>query len=446
MGNDGDKIQTPIRCAIYTRKSTNEGLDQDFTSLDAQRESCENYVASQKNEGWILLPDKYDDGGFTGANMERPGLRQLLNGVKDKKIDCVVVYKVDRLSRSLIDFTRLLELFEKQQVTFVSVTQAFNTNNSMGRLTLNILLSFAQFEREIISERTKDKMGMARKRGKWTGGTIPLGYDLDRANHKLVVNPQEADQVREIFSLYLKAKSIRRVTETLNNQGRKTKEYLTADNKTMGGRKIDLGYIQRILKSMLYLGKIKYQGEVYPGLHDAIVEEDLFNRVQEILSENLVMAVNPQSKSKKGLLVNLLHCKNCNRAMIYTHTQKTKTKRYAYYVCMGAQKNGYHTCPTRSVNAEFMEDEVMKALRKIATSPEELNKYAAIVAPEELRKALLVNSPVWDELFPEEKRRVLRTILQSVDYDGERKVLGINISPKGIKSMNLEMELLDSKK
>lgn len=446
MGSNGEKAQTPVRCAIYTRKSTNEGLDQDFTSLDAQRESCENYVASQKNEGWVLLPDKYDDGGFTGANMERPSLRQLLNDVRDRKIDCVVVYKVDRLSRSLIDFTQLLELFDKQQVTFVSVTQAFNTNNSMGRLTLNILLSFAQFEREIISERTKDKMGMARKKGKWTGGNIPLGYDLDRPNHKLLVNPQEAEQVREIFTLYLKEKSFRQVTEILNRRGIKTKHYFTVDGKEMGGKAFNMSNIQRILKSYLYLGKVNYQGEIFPGLHESIVAEELFARAQEIMLENKVMPVNPKSKMRQGLLVQLLYCKTCNRAMFYTYTQKTKTKRYSYYVCGGAQKHGYDSCPTGSVSAEFLEEEVLGALRRIATSNEMLNKYVDIITPEELRHALLVNTPTWNELFPEEKRRILRAILTSVDYDGEQKVLGINFSSKGIRSLNTEMGLLANTK
>src|SRR3990167_4912411 len=208
-----------IRCAIYTRKSTTEGLDQDFTSLDNQRESAESYIQSQKSQGWIAIPDKYDDGGFTGANIDRPALQTLTDDIKAGKVDCVVVYKVDRLSRSLIDFVRLLQFFEENKITFVSVTQHFDTNTSMGRLTLNILLSFAQFEREIISERTKDKMGAARRRGKWTGGRPALGYDLDRQNRCLIVNPKEAELVREIFLLYLKEKSLFKVAELLNQKG-----------------------------------------------------------------------------------------------------------------------------------------------------------------------------------------------------------------------------------
>jgi site-specific DNA recombinase len=220
MTNEKAKEKKWINCAIYTRKSTSEGLEQEFTSLDNQRESAESYIASQKHEGWLLLPDRYDDGGFTGANIERPALTKLLSDIKEGKINCVVVYKVDRLSRSLMDFAQLLEFFEQHKVTFVSVTQQFNTNTSMGRLTLNILLSFAQFEREIISERTRDKMGAARKRGQWLGGRPPFGYSVNPEDKKkLIVNPEEAAVVKEIFKLYLEGNSLMRVAQIFNQRG-----------------------------------------------------------------------------------------------------------------------------------------------------------------------------------------------------------------------------------
>jgi len=203
-----NKTVKPVYCAIYTRKSTSEGLEKEFTTLDAQREAGESYIASQKSQGWITLSDEYNDGGFTGADTNRPALQKLINDVKLGKISCIVVYKVDRLSRSLLDFSRLLEFFDAHKVTFVSVTQHFNTESSMGRLTLNILLSFAQFEREMISERTRDKMAAARKKGKWTGGMPILGYDVDLEKHKLVINEQEAKLVRKIFKLYLEISSI----------------------------------------------------------------------------------------------------------------------------------------------------------------------------------------------------------------------------------------------
>jgi site-specific DNA recombinase len=493
---DKSTKKTIIRCAIYTRKSTTEGLDQEFSSLDAQRESCENYIASQKSEGWVLLPDDYDDGGFTGANMERPALKKLLDDIKDKKVDCVVVYKVDRLSRSLIDFTKLLELFEKLQVTFVSITQAFNTNTSMGRLTLNILLSFAQFEREIISERTKDKMGAARRKGRWTGGMIPLGYDLDREAHKLLVNEQEAKLMREIFELYIKEKSAQRVLEILKQRGCKTKQSISkrTGNK-LGGKDFNLTSIHLLFKSLLYTGKIRFQGQVYKGMHDPIISDELFARVQEIQKENRVISVNPRTKNLRGLLTKLLYCKHCNRVMIYTYTRKHGKKRYAYYVCNSAIKYGYHTCPTKSVNAEEAEKTVMDCLAKIAKKPDEqkeklellqgnlrqeldiLEKELQVVATkknglskadqeslqecerqeselrvrktkvegqlitqEEFKNALVINTPVWETLFSEEKRRILSLLIKSIEYDVKAKTLSINFNPQGIKLLNDELE------
>ena len=224
-----------VRCAVYTRKSTEEGLEQEFNSLDAQREAAEAYIASQKGEGWQCVPDRYDDGGFTGGNMERPALKRLLADIKDGKVDCIVVYKVDRLSRSLLDFVKIMETLEKHKVSFVSVTQQFNTTSSMGRLTLNILLSFAQFEREIISERTRDKVHAARRKGKWTGGRPVLGYDVDPKGGKLIVNADEAARVRAIFELYLERQSLAATVKELDARGWRNKFWVTKDGKQAGG-------------------------------------------------------------------------------------------------------------------------------------------------------------------------------------------------------------------
>jgi len=262
-----------INCAIYTRVSTSEGLEQEFTSLDNQRESAESYIQSQKSEGWMIFPERYDDGGYTGANTERPALQKLLTAIKEGNINCVIVYKVDRLSRSLLDFSQLLEFFEQNSVTFVSVTQAFNTNTSMGRLTLNILLSFAQFEREIISERTRDKMGAAKKKGKWIGGRPALGYDLDKVNHKLVVNQDEAKIVREIFDLYLEKRSLLSVAMALNEKNYKTKSYTAAKGNKFGGIKFKSTGVQLIVKNALYTGRVSYRGQLYPGEHERIVSD-----------------------------------------------------------------------------------------------------------------------------------------------------------------------------
>ncbi|MBE7506941.1 MAG: recombinase family protein [Planctomycetia bacterium] len=256
-----------IRCAIYTRKSTEEGLEQEFNSLDAQREAGEAFIASQKAEGWVALPERYDDGGFTGANIERPALKRLMADVETGRIDCIVVYKVDRLSRSLLDFARLMETFEKYRISFVSVTQQFNTTHSMGRLTLNILLSFAQFEREIISERTRDKIAAARRKGKWSGGMPVLGYDLTK-DSKLQVNAEEAERVRAIFKLYIEKQSLIRTAEELANRGWRAKQWTTRKGTARGGRHFDKGSLRQLLTCVTYLGKVKYKDEVHPGEHN----------------------------------------------------------------------------------------------------------------------------------------------------------------------------------
>jgi site-specific DNA recombinase len=415
-----------IYCAIYTRKSTSEGLDQDFTSLDAQRESAESYIASQKSEGWIMLPALYDDGGYTGANTDRPALQKLMSDIKDGGINCVVVYKVDRLSRSLLDFTHLLEFFEKYNVTFVSVTQAFNTNTSMGRLTLNNLLSFAQFEREIISERTKDKMGAARKKGRWVGGIPILGYDLDRINHKLVINPKEAEIVRELFHIYTKEKSLLRTAVILNEKGYRRKAYVTSQGKTMGGQKFQTTTIQYILKNITYTGKIKYVGKIYPGLHEPIISDKMFQRVQEILANNRVRGEKTKVSKNTALLSEILRCKDCSKAMFHTYTMRGKYK-YRYYVCQSAQKQG--SCPTRSVNAQTIEDAVIDKLRTIAANSTDAQK--------ELKEALIVNSPIWDTLFPQQKHKALKLMLKKVEYSAVDGKLGLTLNHNGIKFLYL---------
>lgn len=275
-----------VRCAIYTRKSTEEGLDQDFNSLDAQREAGEAFILSQRGEGLVALPGHYDDGGFSGGNMERPALQQLLTDIRAGGVDCVVVYKVDRLSRSLIDFARIVETFEKHTVSFVSVTQQFNTTNSLGRLTLNILLSFAQFEREIIAERTRDKMSAARRKGKWTGGHPVLGYDIDARGGRLVPNAKEAQEVRAIYNLYLNYGSLLTVVREVNCRGWNTKQWTTRKAETHGGRPFTKGRLYRVLTNRIYTGYVQYKGQIYGGEHEAIVAPDAWERVQELLHRN----------------------------------------------------------------------------------------------------------------------------------------------------------------
>jgi len=359
-----------IRCAIYTRKSSEEGLQQEFNSLDAQREAAEAYIASQKAEGWVCLPERYDDGGFTGGNMERPALKRLLADIDAGHVDCVVVYKVDRLSRSLLDFARIMETFERQNISFVSVTQHFNTTNSMGRLTLNILLSFAQFEREIIGERIRDKIAASRARGKWTGGTPILGYDVDRTNGgpKLVVNAVEASRVREIFELYLELGSLLQVVADLDRRGWVNKVWTTRDGRKRGGLPFDKCRLHQLLTNPLYVGKVKHKTELFAGEHEAIVPDDVFDDVQKQLQRNGRSATTPHRNRHGALLRGLLYCKACGRAMSHTFSCKG-AKRYRYYACTHAVKSGRSACPSRSLPAAEIEAAVIDQIRCIGEDP-----------------------------------------------------------------------------
>ena len=354
-----------VRCAIYTRKSTEEGLDQDFNSLDAQREAAEAFIKSQVAEGWVALPEKYNDGGFTGGNIERPALKHLLADIEAKKVDAVVVYKVDRLSRSLLDFTRLMEVLDRNGVSFVSVTQQFNTTHSMGRLTLNILLSFAQFEREIIAERTRDKMSAARKKGKWVGGHPFLGYDIDRTVRKLVINPKEAEIVRGIFSIYLEEESLLETLRQVNARGWERKRWLTKDNHMRGGGPWDKANLYNLLTNIAYTGRVAYEGTIYPGEHDAILDVEAWEKAQAVMKRNGKSGSTRNSTA--AALRGILHCAHCKVPMIHTFSVKKGTRRYRYYSCMHAQKRGREACPTPALPAGEIEGFVVGRIRAIGS-------------------------------------------------------------------------------
>ena len=359
-----------VRCAIYTRKSTEEGLQQEFNSLDAQRESGEAYITAQKHEGWVCLPDRYDDGGFTGGNLDRPAVQRMMSDIKAGKIDCVVVYKVDRLSRSLMDFARMMETFEEHHVSFVSVTQQFNTSHSMGRLMLNVLLSFAQFEREIISERTRDKIAAARRKGKFAGGRPVLGYDLlsNPAGPRLVVNDAEANQVRTIFELYLKHQALIPTVRELDQRGWTTKAWQTKDGRRVGGCPFDKNLLYHLLTNVVYLGKVRYRDEVHPGEHAAIVDEQVWQRVQAVLGRNGRTGGGVVKNKYGALLKGLLRCGSCECSMGHTYSAQG-TKRYRYYVCLRAQKRGWDKCPTKSVPAGEIERFVVEQIKTIGKDP-----------------------------------------------------------------------------
>ncbi|HYC99867.1 MAG TPA: recombinase family protein [Phycisphaerales bacterium] len=359
-----------IRCAVYTRKSTEEGLAQEFNSLDAQRESGEAYIASQKNEGWVCLPDRYDDGGYTGGNMERPALQRLLADIQAGRVDCVVVYKVDRLSRSLLDFSKMMETFDRHKVSFVSVTQQFNTTHSMGRLTLNILLSFAQFEREIISERTRDKIAAARRKGKYAGGRPVLGYDV--ANTKLVVNETEARRVREIFALYLEAETLRRAVERMQAKGWTTKRWTTKEGRVVGGQPINRTALYAMLTNVLYIGKVAHHEDIYDGEHAAIIDKALWDKVQAKLQQNAVTGGSEVNNKHGALLKGLLRCCPCGKPMTHSFTAKGGTggRCYRYYVCFTAHDRGHRHCPSGSLPAEQIERLVLERVRHLGRDGE----------------------------------------------------------------------------
>ena len=365
-----------IRCAVYTRKSTEEGLEQEFNSLDAQRESGEAYIRSQVGEGWTLLPGRYDDGGFTGGNMDRPALKRLMADIAAGKLDVVVVYKVDRLSRSLLDFARMMQSFEDHRVSFVSVTQQFNTASSMGRLVLNVLLSFAQFEREIISERTRDKMSAARRKGKWIGGHPVLGYDIDSKGGRIIVNPAEAEQVRTLFGLYMAKGSTLPVLQETQKVGLLSKQWTTEDGKVRGGKPFTRGSLHATLTNVLYTGMVDHKGVLYAGEHERIIDQNTWDKVHETLRRNGSDKGATVRNKLGALLRGLLFCVPCRTPMMHTYTMR-KSKRYRYYVCYKAQQQGWQNCETKSVSAQSIETAVLDSIRRIGTDPRLAEAVAA---------------------------------------------------------------------
>ena len=357
---EGSPSGKPMRCAIYTRVSTDAGLEQDFNSLDAQREAAEAYIKSQSHEGWRLHPDHYDDGGFSGGSMERPALQKLLTDIRSGRIDVVIVYKVDRLTRSLADFAKLVELFDAYKVSFVSVTQAFNTTSSMGRLTLNVLLSFAQFEREVTGERIRDKIAASKKKGIWVGGVVPTGYRVE--NRKLLVDEAEAAIVRMIFELYLALGSLPALQQELRAKCILTRERRLATGKIIGGISFSIGALAYLLRNRLFLGELNHKDKSYPGEHPAIIDKEIFDAVQAKLDENLQGRRQRRDKSN-ALLLGLLFDDRGNR-MTPSYAIK-KGVRYRYYVsCVLAQGRKSEAGTIARVPAPEIEAAIVDALRQ----------------------------------------------------------------------------------
>ena len=396
------------RCAVYTRKSSEEGLDMEFNSLDAQREACEAYVTSQKAEGWVALRDHYDDGGFSGGTLDRPALKQLISDIEAGLIDVIVVYKIDRLSRSLMDFARLVEVFDRNNVTFVSVTQAFNTTTSMGRLTLNILLSFAQFEREVIGERIRDKFAASRKRGMWMGGFVPMGYDVK--DRKLVVNEAEAATVRMIFDRFAALGSASTLARALQAE----------DVRNKRGKRIDKGFIYKLFGNRVYLGEAVHKGTCYPGEHDAIISQDLWDRVHAILRQSPRDRRAKNRNSSEALLKGLIFT-DTGTAMTPTYTRKSE-RLYHYYTSMDLIRNRETggTGPMR-LAAAMVDGAVIAEMRRIIGSPEVAARVMAAQRREDgstderaIVSALQRFNDLWDALYPAEQARIVRLLVDRV--------------------------------
>jgi site-specific DNA recombinase len=402
-----------LRCAIYTRKSSEEGLEQDFNSLDAQREACEAYIKSQKASGWVALPAMYDDGGYSGGSMHRPALRRLLTDIGAGLIDTVVVYKVDRLTRSLADFAKIVDAFDAKNVSFVSVTQQFNTTSSMGRLTLNMLLSFAQFEREVTGERIRDKIAASKRKGMWMGGVTPLGYDVK--DRKLVINEREADTVRHIYRRYVALKSVRALKEELDAASIVSK---ARESQRPGGVPLVPGALYAMLQNRIYRGEVGHNDNVYPGLHEAIIDEALWNAVQETLAENRVERATRSAATDPSLLAGLVYDGGGER-MSPTHANK-KGVRYRYYVSQSLIKRSQPAasdtaCRVPAADLEALVEDRIRALLK--------NKAVILdlagSAPLSTRKALIEQSANLDHRWPalsaSHRRAILRALVERVD-------------------------------
>jgi DNA invertase Pin-like site-specific DNA recombinase len=396
-----------LRCAVYTRKSTDEGLEKEFNSLDAQREACEAFILSQRAEGWVLVHDRFDDGGVSGGTLERPALKRLLADIEAGLVDVVVVYKIDRLSRSLMDFAKLVQTFDAHEVTFVSVTQSFNTTTSMGRLTLNILLSFAQFEREVIGERVRDKIAASRARGMWMGGPVPLGYRVE--NRKLVVDEAGAATVRRVFEGFAEIGSATKLLPVLRAEGLVTKT----------GRPFDKGAVYKLLVNRTFLGEAVHKGKSYPGEHAAIITRDLWDRVHAIMQESPRVRGARNRAHAPALLRGLLFGSD-GRAMSPTHTRK-RGRLYRYYVSQAVLQGGPNDAPHRRLPAAEIEGLVMAHVRALLRQPEVVAgtwRAARADAPDlaeaEVREALGRLDPVWDELFPAEQERIVRLLVERV--------------------------------
>jgi len=500
-----------VRCAIYTRKSNEDGLEQAFNSLHAQRAMCESYIASFASEGWLALKTDYCDAGITGGTMERPGLQKLLADVNAGLVDVVVIYRLDRLSRSLRDFLNMMEVFDLRQVSFASVTERIDTTSSAGRLFLNMILAFAQFEREVAAERIRDKIASAKRKGKYVGGRPLLGYDGDREKMRLVVNAEEAAMVRHIFHRFRQLGSCMLLAKELNAEGRRMKAWTSKKGRAMGGGEWLKTDVHHVLTNRRYIGDVIHRGEAFKGEHEAIVDRKAWSQVQSILSTNRNYRASQTRSTTTALLKGILRCGCCDAAMVPSYTTR-RDKRYHYYLCHSAGKKGRDTCEIKSVAAWQIEAAVFTYVKDIFTDPEmvartfratrgqaakgckavdrerdalvkrlselrssigrlaratddkdegalaaelrSLNKEYAqtedrlrdivagggqddVPSEQDVAHALRTIEPLWEELFPAEKERIVRLLVETVTVKPDG--LSIRLRPMGLISLAAEV-------
>lgn len=427
-------------CAIYTRKSSENGLEKEYNSLDAQRDACENYIKVKAHENWKMLPDRYDDGGISGGTLERPALQRMMEDIRAGKVDVVVVYKIDRLSRSMFDFLGMIKFFDEHNVSFVSITQDLNTDTAMGRLVLNVLQSFAQFEREIASERIKDKIALSKEKGMWMGGTIPLGYDAEEG--KLSVNEDEAKIVQHIFDEFIKTGSATEVVKDLKTQGYQTKARKSRRGTYYPTKDFTKSSLYQILNNKLYIGKIEHKekDKVYEGLHKAIIDMKNWNQVQAILSGNTRAKISLDPGERPFLLKGILQ--DPDGYAITPSTTKKKNKKYRYYVSIQAVKKSYSVCPLKTISAPLLEEVVLDQTRRVLTSTEWVSRMLASHPNEkasmhDVTAALKNFGVVWEELFPAEQARIVQLIIHKIAVHPNKLI--IEFHPPGMASVLHEL-------
>jgi len=409
-----------LRCAIYTRKSVEDETQQEFNSLDAQREAGEAYIASQKGNGWVCLPNQYDDYGFSGGNMNRPGLKQLLADAEAGLVDIIVVYKIDRLSRSICDFADLTKKFDEWGVSFVAVTQEINTATSAGRMMLNILITFAQYEREVITERVRDKMAASRKKGKWVGGSVAMGYKV--VDKRLVIEPADAKVVKRIFQRFIEIQSPKQIALELNRDGVKTKQ----------GKIWDTGHIYRILENHTYIGEVKYKGTVCEGEHEGFIDSDVWNRTREILAANDRTPDRTKKVETVAPLKSILKCGHCGCAMMPTYSRKNG-RQYFYYLCAKDAKRAELSCPVHQIPAGEIERTVREQMKKLLQSPTILIRLTQVLNLPGEDIAQIFREEFWTEITPGEMNRLFQLLLEQVTVFENK--LSVELKSSGVQTL-----------